>query len=356
VTKPTKRVARSVRFIGLDVGDRFSHYSVMDSEGRVLEMGRVAMKEKDLERAFAPMRGDRLLMEVGTHSPWLQRFLRKLGLDARVCNARSAAEVNRNGHKTDSRDAQNLAELLRTNSKFVTLVEHCSEEDQRIWAVIRARDALVKARTMLVNVVRGTVKSTGRRLRGCTAEGFNQTWEEVPVGLKPALNPIYVQIRQLTASISRFDKQIRNIVKKERPQAQLLTQITGVADLTALSCVLALGNVSRFRRSRDAGAYLGLVPKKRQSGDRDPQLGITKHGNSTVRRLLVCAAHYIIGPFNRTESDLRAFGLRLAGNDARRKKRAAVAVARKLVVVMTAILKSGEAYEPLRAKEKRIPA
>ena len=358
MNKPTNQVAREMRYIGLDIGDRISHYAVKDAEGRLLAIGRVKTTVEDLEKTFAVFKGDRLLMEVGTHSPWLQRALRRIGIDARVCNARSAAEVNRNGHKTDARDAENLAELLRTKSNFARIVEHCTENDQLIWATIRPRDALVRARTMLVNMVRGTVKSHGKRLRRCSSEGFNQTLAEVPPRLKSALSPVYTQIRQLTASIRKYDKKIAVFVKNERPEAQRLTQITGVGELTALACVLALGNVTRFDRSRDAAAYLGLVPKKRQSGDRDPQLGITKRGNMTVRRLLVSAAHYIIGPFNKTESDLRTFGLRLAGggNDKRRKKRAVVAVARKLAIVMTAMLKSGEAYQAVRTREERISA
>jgi transposase len=358
VKNPTKQATREVRYIGLDVGDRVSHYAVKNGQGHVLEEGRVHSKADALEKTFGPMRGDLLLMEVGTHSPWMQRALRQIGIEARVCDARSAAEANRYGQKTDVRDARMLAELLRTESQLVTLVDHRSESDQKMWAVIQARDALVRARTMLVNMVRGMVKSTGSRLVGCSAEAFNKTWNDIAKELRPALSPIYVQIRQLTAAINRYQKKIEAFVKKDRPEAQQLTQITGVADLTALAFVLALGNVDRFRRSRDAGAYLGLVPKKRKSGDIDPQLGITKRGNATARRLLVCAAHYIIGPFNKAESDLRTFGLRIAGdgNDKRRKRRAVVAVARKLAVVMTALLKSGKTYEPIRVRKERISA
>jgi transposase len=356
VKKATKR---TLQFIGLDVGDRVSAYAVSDAQGRILSQGKVGSRAEDLVKTFGPMRGDRLLMEVGTHSAWMQRTLRQVGIDARVCEARSAAEANRFGRKTDERDARMLAELLRTDSHFVTEVEHRSEADQRMWSVIQARDALVKARTMLVNHARGMVKSSGCRLPGCSAEAFNGTWAYIPEGLKAALASLYVQIRNITASIRGYEKKIRAFVRTDHPEAQQLTKIQGVGDLTALACVLALGNVTRFCCSRDAAAYIGLVPKKRKSGDIDPQLGITKRGNETVRRLLVCSAHYILGPFNKTESDLRTFGLKLAGggNDSRRKRRAVVAVARKLAVVITALLKSGKAYEPVRAtKEQRVPA
>jgi transposase len=345
-------------FIGLDIGDRFSRYAVCDAEGAILKEDRVPSTRTGLERTFMRFKGAQLLMEVGTHSPWIHRALLEIGLDARVCEARSAAEANRFGRKTDVRDARLLAELLRTNSHLVKLVEHRTPEEQRLWAVVQARSALVKARTMLVNQVRGMSKSWGARLVGCSASAFNQrTWFQVPAELRHALSGIYEQILSISAEIAEYDKKIDAAVAKN-PDAQLLAGIHGVGNLTALAVVLAVGNSSRFRKSRDGGAYFGLVPKKRASGDHDPQLGISKRGNGTVRRLLVCAAHYILGPFNKTESDLRSFGLRIAGNgsDSRRKRRAVVAVARKLAVVMIAMLKTKEAYQAVRPKKERVPA
>jgi transposase len=227
-----------------------------------------------------------------------------------------------------------------------------------MWAVIQARDALVKVRTMLVNQARGMAKSCGARLTGCSSHVFNKrTWGQVPEDLRPALAPIYEQILSLTQAIDEMENKVSAAVKS-RPSAELLAQIPGVGQLTALAYVLALGNVNRFERSRDVGAYFGLVPKKRASGDHDPQLGISKRGNGTVRRLLVCAAHYILGPFNRMESDLRSFGLRIAGsgNDSKRKRRAVVAVARKLAVAMAAVVKSGKPFELIRAKKDRVSA
>jgi len=346
-------------YIGLDVGDRFSHYAVRSATGAILEEKRIPSTEVALRREFAGKKGERLLMEVGTHSPWMQRLLRELGVDARVCEARSAAEANRYGRKTDERDARLLSELLRTDSHLVTLVEHRSVEDQAMWALIQARDALVRSRTGLVNRARGICKSWGRRLPSCSTKAFNaQTWFDVPKELQPALGPVYEEILSLAEKIDAFDKKIAASIKKTHPEAERLTEITGVGNLTALAFVLAIGNVQRFRRSRDAGAYVGLVPKKRKSGDIDPQLGISKQGNGTVRRLLVGAAQYILGPFNKTESDLKTFGLRIqgGGSDSRRKRRAVVAVARKLAVVMTALLKTDQPYQAIRPKEKRVSA
>lgn len=356
--KPTKQTTSNVRYIGLDIGDRFSRFAVVDAAGVNLKEDRVPSTKAGLERVFKPLKGARLLMEVGTHSPWIQRTLLAIGIDARVCEARSAAEANRFGRKTDVRDARMLAELLRTDSHLVTLVQHRTLEEQRTWAVIQARTALVKTRTMLVNQIRGMSKSWGTRLEGCTSGAFNgKTWFQVPEDLRAALAPLYEQILNVSNAINGYDKKIAAAVSKN-PDAQLLAGIRGVGDLTALAVAMAIGNASRFRRSRDGGAYFGLVPKKRASGESDPQLGISKRGNATVRRLLVCAAHYILGPFNKVDSDLRTSGLRIMGNgnDSRRKRRAVVAVARKLSVVMVAMLKSGMPYQAMRPKKERIPA
>jgi transposase len=359
VKKTTKRTTRGMRYIGLDIGDRFSHYAVRNSVGAILEEKRLPSTEVALRKSFTPFKGNRLLMEVGTHSPWMQRVLRELGIDARVCEARSAAEANRYGRKTDVRDARLLSELLRTDSHLVRLVEHRSTEDQATWAVIQSRDALVRSRTALVNQARGICKSWGRRLPGCTTSAFNaQTWFHVPEELRPALSPLYEQILETTERINEYDKKIAACIQETHPEVERLTEIHGVGNLTALAFVLAVGNVKRFQRSRDIGAYFGLVPKKRASGDVDPQLGISKRGNETVRRLLVGAAHYILGPFNKTESDLRTFGVRIqgGGTDSRRKRRAVVAVARKLAVVMGALLINEQPYRAVRKKTKRVSA
>ena len=356
--KPTKQSVSEVRHIGLDIGDRYSRYAVSDAQGEIVQEGRVHSTPSALEKTFGPMKGTRLLMEVGTHSPWMQRKLKEIGIDARVCDARSAGEANRFGRKTDERDARLLAELLRTDSHLVKEIVHRSESDQMMMNLINARDGLVAARTMLVNKVRMMVKSTGERLTGTAAAAFNNTWAQVKEGLRPALSPLYVQIRQMTQAIREYDSKIEDCIKTEHPEAELLTEIPGVGALTALAFVLAVGDVKRFKRSRDVGAYLGLVPKKRESGDSDPQLGISKRGNATVRRLLVCAAQYILGPFNKTDTDLKRFGLSIVGggSDSRRKRRAVVATARKLSVVMAAVLMSKKAYEPLRNEKQRIPA
>jgi transposase len=126
-----------------------------------------------------------------------------------------------------------------------------------------------------------------------------------------------------------------------------LRQVEGVGPLTALTFVLTLEDPYRFEKSRSVGAYLGLVPASDKSGDRDPQRRISKEGDEMLRKLLVGSAHYILGPFG-GDSDLRRHGEKIASRGAKNaKKRAAVAVARKLAVLLHRLWVTGEVYDPL---------
>jgi transposase len=221
-------------------------------------------------------------------------------------------------------------------------------------ALIRSREALVSCRTQLVNHVRGAVKSFGHRLPKCPASGFhNKAAEHIPQALWPALGPILEQIGSLTERIRQYDRKLQEISKEHYPETGLLRQVEGVGPLTALTFVLTLEDPYRFEKSRSVGAYLGLVPARDQSGDRDPQKRISKEGDQMLRKLLVSGAHYILGPFG-SDSDLRRHGQKIATRGGKNsKKRAAVAVARKLCVLLHSLWVSGEVYEPLRNTHRR---
>jgi transposase len=217
-------------------------------------------------------------------------------------------------------------------------------------AIIRSREALVSSRTQLVNHVRGAVKSFGSRLPKCPAASFhNKAPEHIPEALRPALGPILETIGSLTERIREYDRRLETISKETYPETRILRQVEGVGSLTALTFVLTVEDPYRFERSRSVGAYLGLVPASDRSGDRDPQKHISKEGDEMLRRLLVSGAHYILGPFG-SDSDLRRHGEKIASRGAKKnaKKRAVVAVARKLAVLLHSLWISGEVYEPLR--------
>jgi len=170
----------------------------------------------------------------------------------------------------------------------------------------------------------------------------------------PALEPILEQIGSLTERISDYEKQLETIAKEHYPhETDLLRQVEGVGTLTALTFVLSLEDPYRFEKSRSVGAYLGLVPATDRSGDSDPQKRISKEGEEMLRRLLVGSANYILGPFGK-DSDLRRHGEKIASRGGKNaKKRAVVAVARKLCVLLHSLWVSGEVYDPLYNAHRR---
>jgi transposase len=335
---------------GLDLGDRYSYLCLIDTQsGEIVEEGRLRTTPEALRRRFASERPMRIAIETGTHSPWASRVLEECGHEVLVANARKLRLIYANKRKTDEIDAENLARLARVDPKLLYPLKHRGEDSQAHMAIVRSRQALVDCRTQLVNHVRGAVKSFGARLPKCPARSFHKRAKEhIPEALLPALGPILEQIGSLTERISDYERKLEVISKEHYPETELLRQVEGIGPLTALAFVLTLEDPYRFEKSRSVGAYLGLVPATDQSGDRDPQKRISKEGDEMLRKLLVGSAHYILGPFG-SDSDLRRHGEKIASRGGKNaKKRAAVAVARKLAVLLHSLWVSGEVYEPLR--------
>ena len=340
---------------GLDLGDKYSYLCLIDQHsGEVIEEGRLRTTPEAFRRRFASEPSLRIAIETGTHSPWVSRVLEECGHEVLVANARKLRLIYANKRKTDEVDAENLARLARLDPKLLYPVRHRGEESQAHMAIIRSRQALVGCRTQLVNHVRGTVKSFGARLPKCPARSFhNKAAEHIPEALWPALGPILEQIGSLTERIRQYERQLEAICKERYPETELLRQVEGVGPLTALTFVLTLEDPYRFEKSRSVGAYLGLVPASDRSGERDPQKRISKEGDEMLRKLLVGSAHYILGPFG-SDSDLRRHGEKIASRGAKNaKKRAVVAVARKLAVLLHSLWVSGEVYDPLRNTHRR---
>jgi transposase len=212
---------------------------------------------------------------------------------------------------------------------------------------------LVRSRTLLVNQVRGLLKCSGVKIPACSVPAVpRRVAPLVPPILQPAVYPLLEMIVKVNAAIGELDRRVHTIIKERYPHAQLVRQPRGVGPITSLAFVLAIGDPRRFPRSRQVGAYFGLQPKRNQSGGRDPELSISKAGDGDVRRLLVQASHYMLGPFGE-DSDLRRHGLRLAGRGGKNaKKRAVVAVARKLAVLLHRLWVTAEVYEPLRTANR----
>jgi transposase len=343
---------------GLDLGDKYSYLCLIDTvSGEVIEEGRLRTTSEALRRRFSSeQRPLRIAIEAGTHSPWVSRLLeQECGHEVLVANARKLRLIYANKRKTDEIDAENLARLARMDPKLLYPLKHRGEEGQAHLAIIRSRQALVSCRTQLVNHVRGAVKSFGARLPKCPARSFHKrASEHIPEALWEALGPILEQIGSLTERIREYERRLETISKERYPhETELLRQVEGIGPLTALTFVLTLEDPHRFDKSRTVGAYLGLVPATAQSGDRDPQKRISKEGDEMLRKLLVGSAHYLLGPFGK-DSDLRRHGEKIASRGSKNaKKRAVVAVARKLSVLLHHLWVTGELYEPLYNTHRR---
>jgi transposase len=309
-----------------------------------------------LEGVFGGLASSRVALEVGTHSPWVSRLLVACGHEVVVANARRVRLISETPTKSDRLDAEKLARLARVDPKLLSPLQHRGEQVQADRALLRSRDALVQTRSRLIVHVRSLVKSWGERLPRCSAEAFSHRAEaHLPAPLRQGLEPILKTIGELTKRIRSYDQRIEELGKSCYAQSELLQQVAGVGALTAVAYMLTLENPLRFGSSRMVGAYLGLVPRQDQSGGRDPELRITKAGDGYTRRLLVQAAHYILGPFG-PDTDLRRYGEAIAkrgGQNA--KKRAVVAVARKLAVLLHHLWVTGEVYEPLYNSQRRKP-
>jgi transposase len=287
-------------------------------------------------------------IETGTHSGWISRLLRALGHEVVVANARELRKIHQSTRKNDRADAEILARMVRFDPQLLAPIHHRSAQMQVHITVLRARDTVVGARTKLINAVRGLVKASGHRLPGCSAESFAHcAAEHTPSELQPALAPLISTIATLTAQIRSYDRQIETLAAKCYPETELLKQIQGVGPVTSLAFILTLSDKARFTHSRDVGAYLGLVPRQYDSGESRSQLHITKAGNPFLRRLLVGCAQYILGRYG-PDCNLRRYGERLAQRGGKNaKKRAVVAVARKLAVLLHHLWRCGTVYEPL---------
>jgi transposase len=334
--------------IGLDLGDRWSWYCVLDATGEVILEQKLSTTPKAMKEVFGGMPRSRIALETGTHSPWVSRLLSAFRHEVIVAHARSVRLIGESRKKDDRMDARTLARLARIDPQLLCPVKHRSAKAQADLTVIRARAGLVRARTALVNTARGLAKSYGERLRGCNVRNMNP---EKAQGLSPelqtALEPLLAALESLSERIREYNEKIEHLAQESYPQVALLKQIKGVGTLIALTYMLTLEDPHRFRKSRDAGCYLGLQPGRRNSGQSEPQMHISKEGDPYLRTLLVQGAHHVLGPFG-VDCDLRRWGLKLAERGGKSgKKRAIIATARKLAVLLHRLWVSGEVYEPL---------
>jgi len=320
---------------------------IVEAGGQVILRRQITNTKESVKKFFKVYKGVLVVMEAGTHSPWISRLLEALGCEVLVGNARKLRMIWMAKNKSDVRDAEMLARIGRMDRSLLYPIHHRGEEAQQDLSVLRARDALVSVRATLVNHVRSTVKGMGYRINKCSTEAFaRKSGESIPEGLQPALMPVIEAIEAISEQIRGFDKEIATKMAERHPEAKRLSQVPGVGPVTSMGFVLSLEDPTRFKKSRSVGAYLGLTTGRDQSGQTDKQLRITKSGDEYVRRLLVGCSHYIMGVFG-PDCDLRRFGIKLAAKGGKNgKRRAIVAVARKLGVMLHRLWVTGEEYDP----------
>ena len=333
--------------IGLDVGDKHCYFAAINAKGEFVDEGRVGTTPKALQKLFEMFTDARVVLETGTQSAWITELLEKLGHTPIVAHARKVEAIYSNSKKTDRVDAKMLARLGRVDVELLSPIRVRGRRERKALAVLRARDDLVTVRTQLVNHVRSVVKTWGSRIKDIGPRTFgNNALEQIPEDLKPALAPLVETIAAVTKKIRALDRLVEKISEEQYPETKLLRQVPGVGPITALAFVLVIGDPRRFPNARAVGSYLGVVPRLDESGNSSPELSITKQGDGFLRRLLVGSAQYILGPFA-SDSDLRDFGLAIAARGRKNAKRkAVVATARKLTVLLYTLWVTGDTYNP----------
>jgi len=334
--------------IGMDLGDKTNVVCIVDDSGTILLSKSIDNNIESIRKFFRKYKGTTVAIEAGTHSPWMSRLLSSMGCNVLVGNPRKLRAIWESDCKTDLRDAEMLARIARFDPNLLYPIQHKGEQAQADLALLHSRDLLVRTRSSQINHVRGIVKSFGERLPGCSTECFHKkAISHIPQQLQSGLGPVLILIAQLNEQIKALDKEIESISSERYPETELLRRVKGVGPLTALAFVLTVEDPGRFGKSRQIGPYLGLTPRRDQSGETDKQLRITKAGSPFLRKLLINSAQYILGPFGE-DCNLQRFGLRLAsggGKNARRK--AVVAVGRKLAILLHRLWKYGEIYDPV---------
>jgi transposase len=321
----------------------------LDAKGEVLKQESITNTRASLTALSRRYPAALMVMEVGMHSPWTSRYLEGLGHRVLVANPRKVRAIYQNDRKSDRKDAEMLARIARSDESLLHPVKHVGEEMQRDLLQIKLRDNLVRQRVDIISSVRFTFKSLGIALPSPNSETFarhaRNTLKKEHSDMLARIEPSLQVLDAMTEQIRKLEKSIAEMAAEKYPEYEFLTQIAGVGLLTSLTFILTIGDPTRFARKRDVGAFLGLVPKRDQSGETDKQLHISKAGDSYLRKLLVGCAQYILGPFG-PDTALKRKGLKIAeSGGARAKRKAVVAVARNLAVLLLTLWHDEEIYQ-----------
>ncbi len=333
--------------IGMDLGNRKHTVCALDQTGNVLWRKDVANTPEALKPFFEENAGATVAMETGLCCRWVSALAKSCGCDALVGNARKLAAIWQSKQKNDENDALLIAELARASRRLFHPVELRDDARHEMVQVIELREVAVSQRTQAVNSVRGLCKAHGVFIPKCDASCFHKVAADaIPDGMAWKFKPMLRHLKEVAATIKRYDAMLEEYAQKHfKEEVELLRTVPGVGPITSCAFVALIADPGRFGSARDAGAYFGLTPGQDKSGDKDAPKHITKTGSALMRHLLVTAANHILRASS-PDTALKRHGERICargGKVARRK--AKTAVARKLAVVMLAMLKSGKAYD-----------
>ena len=279
--------------VGIDLGDLKHAICVINADGEIIEEKAITNRRESLRRLARKYPGARVAIEVGMHSPWTSRFLTELGMEVLVANARKLRAIYQNDRKCDELDAAMLARLGRVDPQLLHPIQHVSEQHQRDLLQVKLRDNLVRQRVDVISSIRFTLKSMGIRLPSPNTNCFAKRARTLLTDRPELLTLIEPSLRVLDTmkeQILSLDRSIEKLCQEKYPETRLLRNIRGIGPITALCFVLTIGEPDRFERARDVGAFLGLVPKRDQSGKSDKELRISKAGDKYLRSLLVGCA------------------------------------------------------------------
>ena len=333
--------------IGMDLGNKKHTVCALDQAGKVLWRKDVANTPEALKPFFEENAGATVAMETGLCCRWISALAKSCGCDALVGNARKLAAIWQNKRKNDENDALMIAKLARADRELFHPVELRDDERHEIVQIIELREVAVSQRTQAVNSVRGLCKAHGVFIPKCDSSCFHKVAKEaIPADMAWKFKPMLRNLKEVAATIKLYDAMLEKYAKARfKEEVELLQTIPSVGPITSCAFVALIADPRRFGSARDAGPYFGLTPGQDQSSEGDAPKGITKTGSTLMRHLLVTAANYVLRTSS-PDTALKRHGERICargGKVARRK--AKTAVARKLAVVMLAMLKSGRPYD-----------
>lgn len=344
-----------VRTVGLDLGGRSTACCILTPSGEPELETSVEMNREAVAEFFGSLPACRIVMEATGGTRWVSKLAVDAGHEVLIANPRTFRLIAASQKKSDRNDARTLASFGQVRPELMQPVFLRSDEAEQARQVLKARTLLVGQRTELINVVRSIARNSGKPLPYWSSPSFHRSARKrIEASLLLAVSPLLDQLESLGKAIEHYDEQIDRLSREAFPATEVLRQIPGVGPMTALAFAATVDDPDRFAKLRNVAAYAGLVSKARASGDYNPQLGITKAGDSLLRKLLVNSATYIVGS-RAPDSDLKRIADRLCerGGQAARAK-ARIATARKLSILLMSLLKTGEVYEPLRHSESSV--